>query len=228
MSKQLQPGTYVEDVEHMYTHPDGRQVIVSSHKVREEDYAAHNIFVEALGGIAERARISRIQATLAGLKNVYGMRLDEKTLESRAELIMRYKDVRPIWVREKNTHTWLRFKSCLDFNAPNMHARLLDDGNNIHLYDPDKYHFCTKAERVQWIMESRLDKQKSGIEELRVKARSLESHARYLDRRANELEDENGRVYRLFRKLSKEIGLEERRRGGHGAATAVKEDKNAR
>ena len=204
MNKQLQPGTYVEDVECMRAHPDGRMPIRSSHKVGKEDDLVVNALAEAFNGIAQKARVNRIQATLAGLQNVYGAKLDNKTLESRAEMIMRYKDVRPIWVREKSTSNWERFKACLDFNAPDMHARILDDDNNIHVFDPGAYHFCTKSERIQWIIESRMGKQKTEINALRTKSRDLKGHARYLEQRADALEEENSRIHRLYRQLCRE------------------------
>ena len=90
MSKQLQLGTYVEDVERLPNEYDSDIPVLSSHKVRREEPEVNSMLADALGDIAQRARVSRIQATLAGLQNVYGMKLDQKTLESRAEMIMRY------------------------------------------------------------------------------------------------------------------------------------------
>ena len=185
----MRAGEYVYDSK-VVTDDDGDVIVVGSvHRVEDG-------LRVTLGEIAAAEKKRRIKRTLIGKADAYGWRLPRHKLEQRARLIMRYKGVEPIWIRkkDKNGWQWLKFKTCLDFDSPDMYVRCVDRNDDVHIFNPDEVMIATQDERTR---EFALDRQETivrNIEALHEAAAALKEEGAVMEERIIKLEKDIDRT----------------------------------
>ncbi len=198
----MKAGDYVLDQKIVFDRNNNPTVVGSAHLVE-------NSLSKTLKEIAVDHKKKRVALTIAQHEDTYGWRLSKEELEQRADLILRYKNVGPIWIWKD--HKWLKFKRCLDFKCPDMHIRCVDNKDDLHIFNPDEVTIATQDERTRHIAIIRQKQLRKDIESLRVTGIDLRKRASSIEQRAGALEEEVDRIERLLKRSN----AEEQRRKRH-------------
>lgn len=150
----------------------------------------------------EESKKRRVEHTIATHRDAYGWRLPREKLEQRADLILRYKGIGPIWILKD--HKWVRFKRCLDFKSPDIHIRCVDKDDSIHVFNPDAVTIATQDERTRHIAVIRQKQLRKDITGLHTKSVELRKCTLQLEEHAGSLEKEVDRIDRLLKRSDAE------------------------
>lgn len=199
----MKAGDYVVEQKIVLDESNNPVVIGSAHRVQDE-------LAKTLEEMAADLKKQRVARTIVQHEDTYGWRLSDEKLEQRADLILRYKGVGPIWIWKNRK--WIKFKRCLDFKCPDLHIRCVDKNDDLHIFNPDEVTIATQDERTRHIAVIRQKQLRKDIESLRVGAMDLRKRASGIEQKAGELEVEADRIERLLKRSDAEEQRRKRNR----------------
>jgi len=191
----MQSGEYILGQKIRFDRKNVPTVYGSAHRVEEE-------MGKTLEEMAADHKKRRLEQTMAQHQSAYGWRLSPEKLEQRANLVLRYKGVGPIWILKGNQ--WIRFKRCLDFKCPDLQVRCVDKNDDLHIFNPDEVTIATQSERTRHIADTQQKQLRRGVAMLRATAESI-------IQKASALEVEADRIDKLFRRAESEERRQKRR-----------------
>jgi hypothetical protein len=186
----------------------GQEYKVKTHKNREgKETFEVKLLRSSMGPQIADLRRRRDEVLLATLANGKGKNLSRDQIIQRASMERTFKDKR-VWVRLRSNGKELGEFFCLGFDAQDMHARCVDRGNRLHVFDPGNVEFETRAERTLRFAKDRSKKLNHNIEELRATVERMNAEKDRIDRMIrrtdNELKRERKRSH-LSRFLKDEL-----------------------
>lgn len=211
----MKAGDYVVGQKIVLDCDNNPTVIGSAHRV-------HDTLVKTLEEIAAERKQQRIDHVVATHQSSFGWRLPKNKMVQRADLVLRYKGVGPIWIFKD--HKWVKFKRCLDFHSRDLHVRCVDYNDDIQVFDPDVVTIATQDERTRHIAIIRQKQLCKDVGNLHSKAAELHKQATQLEQRAVNLEKEADRIDRLLKRSDAEMNRRTRQWRQRKLETFVKDN----
>lgn len=175
----------------------GQEYVTKEHKTKEGAPSFEvKLLKSVLGEQIADLRRRRDENLLATLSNGKGKNLSRDQIIQRGSMERTYKDKR-VWIRLKSNGHEIGEFFCLGFDAPDMHARCVDRGNKLHVFDPNKVEFETRAERTLRFAKDRSRRLDRKIEEMQAVL--------------TKMSDEKDRIDRMIRRTDNELTRERKR-----------------
>lgn len=174
----------------------GQDYETSTHRHKGGESFEVKLIRSALGDQIADVRRRRDEHLIAVLSNGNGRNLSRDQVIQRASMERTFKD-RRVWVRSRVKGQEIGEFFCLGFDAPGMHARCVDRKNKLHVFDPNKVEFETRAERTLRFAKDRARKLSHSIEEMRTAVAKMA--------------EEKDRIDKMIRRTDNEMSRERKR-----------------
>jgi hypothetical protein len=185
----------------------GQEYETKTHKTNGRESFEVKLLKSALGDQISDLRRRRDEHLIASLSNGKGKNLSRDQVIQRASMERTFKD-RRIWVRLRSNGREVGEFFCLGFDAQDMHARCVDRGNKLHVFDPNNVEFETRAERTLRFAKDRSQRLSKNIDEMQAVLTKMGSERDRIDRMVrrtdNELKRERKRSH-LSRFIKQEM-----------------------